>query len=356
MSQILSDGTVIPSYFSVQAGGITHSSGQLDNTALRYGEVRELIYPDDKRSRSRKFIEYNVFVQHRDAGGPSAGTMYYNCSMASLFGGNGDFCRFTLRPGTDFDTGTKVIIGCINGEMSKAVILGGLRDGLTDVRTEPKSQGHNYCCEFNGIRQEINTDGEYSITFKGKTNYDGSLADGVEAASSGTEVKFEVDGSLRLKHGTQQLFLDHAGKQITIEAEDNFGVHSSGTGSLVADESLTLTGKEAVGVNSDGTVKITSAGTKIGGDRARDALVKGSTYWTNEKNMLSSLADQLASAAEALQQAGPAISGSAYAAPALAGAGAAVSGAGGALQAAVSAIREFLGRGDQYLSKKNTTD
>lgn len=361
---ILPDGTVIGSHQNVvdtvRLGPMTEQFG---NWGLRVGLVREIIRPDDKRSVSKKFNEYQVEVVYRDRLGRTNLTTYPNCFLASALGGRGDKTFFTPRfsPQTTkagVGEGSKVIIGHLNGDKHQAVILAGIRD----QNDEPDQDlGHNLYWEFNGIRALINKDGEFSLEFNGATNYDGTLADGVEEAASGTFLKLQKDGNLALVHGTEVLELQRADKSWRWEAEQNITVTTKqGNFQLQAEGEV---GIFAHGEVSDmrlgvkfGRISLESnTGVAIGADAelATEHLVKGDTWQLAEQQLLTKLMAQLGIAGGALAMAGASllvpVTGPATASPQ-------VVIAAQALIQMTAAIGTYMSQMPTFLSKKNTTD
>lgn len=361
---ILADGTILPSHQNVvdtvRLGPMTEQFG---NWGLRVGQVRKIIRPDDKRSVSKKFNEYQVEVVYRDRLGRTTLTVYPNCFLASALGGRGDKTFFTPRfsPKTTqagVGEGSKVIIGHLNGDRHQAVILAGIRD----QDDEPdKDLGHNLFWEFNGIRALINKDGEFSLEFNGATNYDGTLIDGADADASGTFLKFKKDGNLALVHGTEFLELDRAGKSWNWEADQNITVTTkTGNIQITAEGDIGIFGHGQVsdmrlGVKFGRISLESNTGVAIGADAelATDHLVKGDTWQMAEQQMLTKLMTYLGAAGGALTTAGVSllvpVTGAAAAAPQ-------VTLAAQALIQAVAALGTYMSLMPTFLSKKNTTD
>jgi len=201
----LPDGSIIPSFLGVIDTSRPESTGMWTNTMLRHGEVTDIIYPDDTRSLSHKFIEYKVRVQHRDGTG-YATIEYGNCYVANLFGGIGDKLRFTLRKDSrfhDLGTGSKVLILCISGETQNAVIIGGIRDSQETVKDQ-KADGHNLFFEFNGLQSSINDAGEFTVTRLGKTQSDGTPDSSVNQSLVNQILSMTVDGKIKVGYSSIQ--------------------------------------------------------------------------------------------------------------------------------------------------------
>ncbi len=128
---------VLPTHFRGKASGFS-SNGSMTNTMLRVGEVQAIYYPEDEENVSRRFVEYDVWVQHR-ANDTAVTKEYRHVIAIDHYGSVADYSfatyrvkktsanegdAKTLEPGL----GAKVILLCINGETNNAVILGAIRD------------------------------------------------------------------------------------------------------------------------------------------------------------------------------------------------------------------------------------
>src|ERR1035437_1303647 len=269
---ILGDGTVVPSYFSVESMGITKPRTQFNSFSLRQGEVLEIIYPTDVKSLTKTFREYKVLVQQRDGSGPMSGVVYQNCMVANLFGGTADRFRYSLRAqgvppakGEVVGDGSKVLLLCVNGETRRAYIVSGLNEESTTspvASPEDKTLGHNEFSEFNGVRVEVNDTGEYTLTFNGATNNDGTPRSDVTPGAPGSLLKFSNDGSINIQQGLQSILLDTPNKKIVITSDQY-------------------------------DVKIDTTGTKLGDANANDAMYLGTSHRNLDQTMNTSLTTEL---------------------------------------------------------------
>ena len=338
----LPDGTVIPSFLGIQRTGKRKNPGNQTDLSLRWGTVKELVYPTDIRSFSQKFIEYRLSVEHKDGGKPGANIDYLGVQLSNLFGGVADYLTYTLRPTPQqsnpqpsmLQQGSKVLCLCINGDRPQAVILGGLRDGTYDLNIDDSGQkGHNLDFSFNGINVIINDAGELQVVFNGKTDIDGTLDDSADAAAQGSNIRMSADGSIQVTSpdALQHVLIDNSNHLVEIDAD------------------------QELDVNCTGNVVIQSAGVLTGG--ATDATMKGTTYRLNETIMdttLEALCVALntsppggkqhhdCSPGTAMTTAGSTLAipsvGPMLAAPQLTAAGAAMTAAGAALAAAAAAF------------------
>ncbi len=226
----------IPSIYSFRRVG--ESSGPTDggafsNFLLRIGEVKRIIPPKDKRSRSKRFYEYDVKVQHRE-NGTAVTKMYHNCYLMNSLAGLADKVRYTLRAvetqglnaATKPDAGSKVLILCINAEHAQAVIVGGIRH--QDDDHDDVAKGHHYEFEFNGANVAVNDDGSWTVTNKGKTAADGKADPKRDKDGAGTTVKVEANGNFQVSTATgQKIVINNkastievsGGKKLTLVAD-----------------------------------------------------------------------------------------------------------------------------------------
>jgi phage baseplate assembly protein gpV len=206
----------------------------MSNTMLRVGEVQAIYYPTDDANISRRFVEYDVWVQHR-ANKTAVTKMYSHVIAIDHFGSVADFSFATYRvkktATNEGDTkdlapglGAKVILLCINGETNNAVILGGIRD--FNSTTDKKEDGHNLHTVFNGIDLSINNDGELTLTYNGATGLDGKPAEKTDQEAAGTIIKISVDGNLLISDGKGEnsILVDRAEGKVQFLAKNEIDV------------------------------------------------------------------------------------------------------------------------------------
>lgn len=333
MSNRLSDGTIVPSHLRPRQTLKPQPSGQFGNVALRVGEVKEIIYPDDPRNLSQKAVEYRVAVQHKDNG---VGTTvdYLNCIVANLFGGLGDKLRYTSRASTEKNTdadtglgdGSLVLLLCVNGETNRALIVGGFSN--QNDAPEKRADGHNLHFNFNGMDATINKAGEFTLKYTGATDNLGKPAQGVDTSSANGSISMTKDGAITLADGSGKQFIkiDHTNKKVLIQQD---------------------------------------VGVFVGA--ATDAWVLGTTYRNAENQSNAEVLKQLATAMQQLTTAsamlrtaagmmGVPVIGAVTAATPINTAAQAINSAGQALLSASQAIARFESNAPAYLSTKNMTD
>lgn len=223
---------IIPSTYGVTSTPRQSDGNAYNDVLLRFGEVQQIIYPDDKQSRTGKVTEYNVWVQYH-GNGHGVPVMYNNCRMGSLFGGVADDTSFTLRvpetPSTKEDgskglgLGSKVYILCQDGVHNNAIIVACARDPKAEDK-DAKDKGHHYYSVFNGVSMAIDKDGQLTVTYGGKTNIDGKKHDDAKDEQVGSFVTFSKNGNISVsdKDGKNQLLIDHENKKVIVKRDEAF--------------------------------------------------------------------------------------------------------------------------------------
>jgi phage baseplate assembly protein gpV len=223
---------VVPSFYGTSPIGLnTRYDGQaFTNNLLRFGEVKKITKPSDKDSRSGKFYEYDVLVQHRE--NDTADTRwYYSCICANDLGGFADKVERTLRIGqTENPTltkgfGSKVLILCINGSQHEAIIVSGLRD---DTDADNESLGHHYTFQFNGCSVRVEDDGSYTVSVEGRTRADGKPSDD-RVDGGGSFIKIDANGNITLatQEGKQSVTVDNQDGTIKVNADKDLVIDGS---------------------------------------------------------------------------------------------------------------------------------
>ena len=358
MGNILSDGSVLPHYLGARQIGSLKSQGLYDSIGLLVGEVKGVVYPDDPKSISKKFIEYTVAVQYRRGADAGAAVEFRGCQVMNGIAGVADVMQLTLRPDLNphqakraFGTGSKVLMLCVNGDSSRPIIIGGIRN-LED-RGDSRADGHNLYFEFNGLSFAINKDGEATVQFKGPTKWDGTL-DTDKGASDDhgpTKVQFLKNGNLVIstKDQSQSITIDHENKKVAFAFDSEWSVNVNGKSSISIGEDLTVTAGTTIALSCKAGVSITSSGLSIG--KATDAMLKGTTFRQYQADMHSNLMSQLAQLSANLAAAGTALAGSQFLA-----AGSQLGQAAAAAAQMAATLGQFEGHADDTLSKVNKAD
>jgi len=215
---------VIPSFFEYYDPN-EEAQDQLDRYGLFVGEIKEVIYPDNKESRTQKILEYTVVGQVR-AGGAAQSQVFYNCVPLNQLAGYADFSYQTFRVDselkTTFGKGSKVLLLCLNGESFYPVIVGGIYDPKDESQKDiPKGKRLSHW-QFNGVHIDVNDDGEYQITFKGATDIDGKTD--VKDSVAGSFAKWAKNGNISVQDndGKNQILIDHENKKVVVKRDEAF--------------------------------------------------------------------------------------------------------------------------------------
>lgn len=357
----MEDNTLIPHYFNVENRGKVSIDSNLSNISLRVGEVKEIVYPEDDLSISKRWVEYTVEVVQRDGMKTSSSTLYHGCVVSQTFGGFADQVHYTLRkdeqkqgndPKGGVGVGSKVLILCINGTRSNPVIIGGLPETDSDFGAkDTKDDGHNIYFEFNGVQFTVNKDGEMKLMFRGATKVDGTLEDSADSDAEGTAITIDKSGNIKFATPKDDQFLtiNHKDKKIEMQAQKSWDCTIKGT----------------VNITADDNVVIKSSGVLVGD--ATDHWMLGDTYRNAESTMnskvsgyLQSVETLLTTCATAIMTAATAnavpMTGGAAAATPFNAAAAALQEAGPLVGQAATAITSFESSASTYLSTKNKND
>jgi hypothetical protein len=362
---------IFPHYLGTETMGQTFGSSMHGDTVrLMFGEVKKVISPKDQRSLTGKYLEYDVEVQHKEGPGSTVTVITFpNCLLINSLAGVADRTSFTLRSdssvaptGETNTTGAKVLLLCVDGDASRAFILGGIREDSTVDAAD-----HSYFFEFNGVQQTINKDGEFQIRYRGATKTDGTLTDDANADAEGSTIVFDKDGGIKLytKDEKQFLYLNHKDKKLEILADEEWNVQVNKKLTFEAGDTISIKGDSSCSIEVTDKTFIKSAGLWVGA--ASDAVLLGETYRNAESKLFSSLASTLqtiqgliTTAANTLTAASaanaPPTVGGAVAAVPFAAAGTALNSAGPLFAKMAADIQAFEALASTFLSKNNKMD
>lgn len=140
--------------------------------------VTKVIYVDDPANISTNGTNPRVMYDCVVLGGFKSGQIISNCRLSSILAGNDSYWERTLRASekevsqtrlSDND-GDIVFVQFIQGHKGVPVIVA-LDNGLNTANQigSTKDQGPRSLRQYNGVREEINKDGELEIQVKGGT-------------------------------------------------------------------------------------------------------------------------------------------------------------------------------------------
>ncbi len=394
------EGSVAPAFMATMQRGKPEDF--LRKLPLRLGRIIKVHSPSDDANRNKTFYEYDVMVDDGSENKPSTRFVLSHCWMLSQFGGAADFTRWTARElqsdrhdssKEGLGYGSRVLVLCINASSFGGIILGGIQHVLGEK--DEKDKGHHCIWQFNGIRAEVDKNGELHLSYNGKSDEKGATS--VAEDVKGTSFHLLADGGAKLHTvGEEQfLFVDHASHVVSIQADTDFKVLSNGTFSFESKTdsmwnvgaSLAITSQGNALLETHGAmdlkaaelIRTTSAGVHLG--NATDDMVKGTTYRMSEATLhqtmfggmqtlfagLTTIASALATAAATINVAtvlhkipvvGPILGSIPLQAAGIAigvAAGGAGAAAGGA-QTVATALQSFEAQAASYLSLKNRLD
>jgi hypothetical protein len=201
-------GMVVPSFLKKDIGRSSPRSGFIANLqefALRLGNVVATYPPSDKRNLSKKYNEYDVLVYVYNGNGNVTPKTFYNCVVSDMFSSVADRVSYTPRKttaaspqGYALSKGSLVAVMCANGDTTQGIIIGGYPNN--NLPTVSEDLGHHLSFEFNGVQFNIDKDGQVTIKRRGPTNDDGTVVSDQEA-NGGATVLMTSDGSVSVQSG-----------------------------------------------------------------------------------------------------------------------------------------------------------
>jgi hypothetical protein len=260
---------VIPSFISKNITyDVSASSGKdfrYSEYKLRLGVIKAVYPPNHNLNVSKRFYEYAVDVYVME-GAPTIKT--YPAVVSDLFASVGDTFSFTPRLAEEqpdryaFSKGSRVAILCVNSDIQQALIIGGYPNPNLPVNPPDADQGHHLNFEFNGIKVNINKDGELSLERKGATDSGGEVLSGYEDGA-GAKITMSKDGNVEVKAGS--------GKNVSIQLNMNTG---------------------EVNLNSEGNVNVNAKGLVV--NDGSHPMVKGDSMVSAIADLLTTVATSIA--------------------------------------------------------------
>ena len=252
----LSDGSILNSNLGSCSVAPDISSEFYNADKIILGQVVDVLYTDNKDNISKRYVEYRVRICE-----DCNESLIRNCRTMDSYGDQNDFQEHVYQPITNGSTdgtepfliknGAIVIVGFIDGNKDSPVILGALQHpaiGNAKTNTEiseftpvgssksrdprlsklptviPGSKekdvengGQRILGEFQGLRWNINKDGELTILYQGPKDEQGKLT---TPETQPTVIKINKDGEI--------LFIDNLDQEIKISRKDQKILISSG--------------------------------------------------------------------------------------------------------------------------------
>lgn len=354
-------------------------------------------YFDDLQKRWLYDVSLSSFSQK------TVKTLYGVVTLDSL-GSKADFSVITHRQPEKqsptqqslYPEGSRVLVGFIDGELSGAVILG----GINQIQN-PLEQDENYgvypCLihSFNGIKMTINADGAFRLYFGGpKDNLGASkLSEADLQALTGSFVEIRADGSVALGTNNQTFVFDNTkdaqnlqinSKQRTDTIDGDYSEQVNGKSDKIVsggNDNVSITnGNHSLSANNvqveavAGEVRVKAVakayldgafGNQLG--TGSNQMLLGTTYRLAQSIMHQAVVVALGALSAALSAAGGQLAaagnlmttptvGAVSASPFIIGAGVLLSSAVAPIAAMSAAIVAFESAGATYLSVKNSLD
>jgi hypothetical protein len=259
MSNFLPNGTVMPhGLLSCKPEDFLRGFNKsYNNTALRFGVIKQIYAINDPHNISGLSTEYDVDVIEQDMNRGIAPVTYKNCLSVDSLGSIADFFEKNCRVQTESDNwqlpltkgqnGATVLVLCLDAFTGKGIVLGGLNHPdrpTTLVDSQPRLSG-----EYNGVAVAVNPDGSTSLTFKGATDNYGVPTD---PSQGPTTVQIATDGSFSVQN---------AGATVQLQKSGTVNITCTGPANIIAQGLTTIDGSNInLGVG------------------AAEAVIKGNTF------------------------------------------------------------------------------
>lgn len=250
MSNFLDNGTVMPhGLLSCSPSDFLRGHNKsYNNTALRFGVIKQIYSINDPNNISGLSTEYDVDVIEQDMNRGVAPITYKNCLSVDALGSVADFFEKNFReqtlsdnlqlPLTKGQNGATVLVLCLDATTGKGVVLGGLNHPdrpTTLIDNQPRLSG-----QYNGVGIAINPDGSCSLTFNGATDNDGNPTN----PSQGTTIfQIKTDGSFEFTNSSVDILGDKSGA-LTITTTGDTTINASGDCNVTASGKVVVTGSE----------------------------------------------------------------------------------------------------------------
>ena len=294
---------------------------ELSDSVLRIGQIIDVLYVNDPRNISRRSVEYNVLVNENN----QSVLIYKNCRTIDGFGNDINFKETVLNPTTagkkgapdlkeqfPYKNGAMVIVGFINDFKESGVILACIQhpyinttkltnnvtelvsyspsidESLRELPTlqpgsksanQGSNQGQRILGEFNGVRWNINQEGEFTVIFQGVKDTSGNIND---PSKQPTILKINKEGEFFIIDNLdQEIKISRKDEAITItdgkvdpnvitidRKNDHITVKSAKTVQLIAPE---------VDIAANTSI-VTGESVKLGGKDANQQIILGNDF------------------------------------------------------------------------------
>jgi phage baseplate assembly protein gpV len=260
------------------------ATGSMSDRVLRVGEVVQALSPSspgnsDPGTKGKQWV-YIVNVDWRDYDG-SRQLVPFRCTVMDGFGGRADHVRHTVRA-TDvpsnnlFSVGDQVLVLCINGDKSNALIVGGLRH-REDNTVDPDTTFYDFL--FNGVHFAIDVDGQVLMEVPGATKPNGKPDPNRDANNHGSLVRFAKDGTITVS--------DENGESIRVSPGSKLIEVKSSDVTIICTKDVNVTAQGKVSVQAEGNADFGGAKTYVGAAGANESLVLGNKLATALRELVT---------------------------------------------------------------------
>lgn len=246
-------GSVLPSslFSDSEMRGLSAYNRRYQNFGIKIGVVINIIETDDERNTAGLFPEYDVVVIEQDQDIGYSLVTYRNCLRSDSFGGIAEYAEGKLRSADKIgDTGVQkledqngslVLLNCLNGSSTQAVIVGGVQHPKRK-RFLSAEKGHAFIAEFNGLQMEIDKEGAFSVVFLGATDNEGKP---LKTDIGGSFFKITSNGSVEIGDDKGEIItLDKEKNKLSIASKKEMSIQSGGAMSVSTEDAMNISVKK----------------------------------------------------------------------------------------------------------------
>lgn len=283
MNNFLENGTIMPhGLLSCNPSDFLRGLNKsYNNTALRFGVIRQIYSVNDIHNVSKLSTEYDVEILEQDMNRSIAPVTYKNCLSVDSLGSIADFFEKNFRvqtestnlqlPLTKGQNGATVLVLCLDATAGKGVVVGALNH--PDRPTRIISNEPQLYWMYNGVSAQILPDGSLTIAFNGATDNQGNPTD----SSQGTTTwQIKTDGSYEFQNDAVDILADKGSGNLNITVKQDCNLTTTGDIVAMCDK-LTVTASGDATVTSSGTTTVEGSTINLG-KNASDAAILGDSF------------------------------------------------------------------------------
>jgi len=204
----------------------TQSKIRSGHNEIYLSTVYDVYHKDNPKNLSKKSVEYRIRIES----GAKRGQFYENARAVNLHGGVTNFSEIIFKPKRQLLKGSEdsertekeehdasqVLVAFLDGSFNKPIIIGAWDNSHFTALVGKIEDGIRKIEEFNGLRIEINKDGEYILTYHGGQRDTKSKLT-AQPNTAPTVMKIDKTGAWSISDKeNQEIKIDRSARTITI--------------------------------------------------------------------------------------------------------------------------------------------